>query len=235
MLFPLLADAPPDLRAELSGVVMLLVVAVIKAIMSHLDAKQAAQKANTEAEKAAAAAAAEKAATDTGKLKQAALDAVVLGIEAYKRKLSEGEAKKTSQTIKAFTTIKGVEDIVHDTVHRLTKDPVPTIETPVPPPSTSTSPFPTRPPAGLIMLVIPLALLGGGCVSARIHEHAQVAKVATEQLHDTSAPAQAWVAKYLGKPDGKGGVWTEQSLTEAWQGLWAALERANAAVEEASR
>ena len=236
----LLADAAvQDLRAEFSGVLLLLLIAVVKAVLSHYDAKQAAAKATTEADKAAAAKIAANASADMAAAKQAGLDALVLYIESQKRKMTEAESKKTSGQIRVFTGLKDSEAVVAEAVTRLTKSG----DTPkhgttflaTPPPDNGAgNPFPTRPSAIMLAFLLPLAL-AGGCVQAAIHDATVKAQNKTWELRHTSMPDPDWKARWIGKPDPRGGTWTDASLNSQWIEAWESLGRAQDAIERGSR
>lgn len=120
----LLADAAPDLRAELASTLVILVLAVVKWWAARQDAKEAASKANTEAERAEAAKKAQEAAAAQAAATQKGLDALALFIESQKRKQAsvqgEAAAKQTSAAIRAFTeALPGAEAVVAATVQRL--------------------------------------------------------------------------------------------------------------------
>lgn len=99
---------------EVTALLVTLVLAVVKAVLSHLDAKKA--KGTADEAKALAAATESEAAA-----KKAALDALVLWIEAQKAKAPPTQAKATSQSIKAFAEQFGVQDALRESVDRLTK------------------------------------------------------------------------------------------------------------------
>lgn len=244
MLPVLLETTTSDLRAELATVVLLLLVAVVRAVISHLEAKRARAEAKSDAEKAAAAEAERIAAERATAAQKAALEAVVVGVEAFKRRLDEKAAKQTSNAIRTVAEARGVEGIVHETVVRLTKPKdSPTVfrEAVKPDPS---DPFPRRDSGrGRWSLLVGAAVIAfavgslciSGCVNAAIHDAAKTARVTCQQLHDTSEPMDAWLRRRAGEPKGDGTVWEVAELENAWARKWGALEAALEQIEEASR
>lgn len=229
MLMSLLAEATQHAASE--GWIALLIpllLAIAKAWSLHAEAKQAkdaATKADAEA-----------------RAKAAVAEAVILGVEAYKRTLKTREEQRAaSQTIEERAKALGVEDALNPLVRRLTgsrpvvdADGQPK-EVPITPPPPldppASDPFPRRAAA----LLLCVGLLVAGCVNRAIHEATVTAKVAVQHLRDTSEPSREWLSARVGTADGRGGTWTEARLRDVWAGEWRALEGAQDEIERATR